>query len=408
MRYVFTLIMMILLGGASVVIVVHHEHVIARIDNSAADGSAGHVLFDPGTAPPGTPPILWPAPTFSLPDQNNDLITDQTLRGHPWIADFIFTTCTTACPVMTAHMRLLQRELTDPALRFVSFSVDPEHDTVPALKAYETLWHGDTQRWYLLNTTIESLAAVSQGMHVSFRHTADPFNPIMHSSTFLLIDAAGNVRGVYDSQDEIALKQLVADAQAIGGANNAAATSLANDKFATPNPFAGLSTVDTSLGKSLYMSVGCMACHEQARIAPRLEGVFGSTVALDDGSKIAADTAYLRESIVDPGAKIVVGYGHTMPAYKDHLTATQIDALVAFIETLKTNPATENVAFQAVDPVCHMHVTVVPGESNPSAVYNGKTFYFCSQGCHDKFIADPKKYATATVDESVMPDMGDH
>ena len=74
------------------------------------------------------PPVLWAAPEFSLVDQEGAPTSKASLRGRVWIANFIFTRCTSVCPTLTARMRALQRKLPNPELRFVSFSVDPEHD----------------------------------------------------------------------------------------------------------------------------------------------------------------------------------------------------------------------------------------------------------------------------------------
>jgi cytochrome oxidase Cu insertion factor (SCO1/SenC/PrrC family) len=78
-------------------------------------------------------PLLWNAPEFLLTDQRGKPVNKAALAGHVWIADFIFTKCTTVCPLITAKMALLQRQIADPSVRFVSFSVDPEHDTEAAL-----------------------------------------------------------------------------------------------------------------------------------------------------------------------------------------------------------------------------------------------------------------------------------
>ena len=88
-------------------------------------------------------PELWRVPGFSFRDQHGKSTTDRELLGHVWIADFIFTSCTTVCPMLSAQMVMLQRSLPHPELRFVSFSVDPAHDTPEVLQAYAQRWQGD-------------------------------------------------------------------------------------------------------------------------------------------------------------------------------------------------------------------------------------------------------------------------
>src|SRR5579863_5572116 len=84
----------------------------------------------------GDLPKLWKAPAFSLTDQSHRQVTLDSLRGEPFIADFIFTQCTSACPMLTSRMVVLQRKLAGENMRFVSFSVDPAHDSPDALAAY--------------------------------------------------------------------------------------------------------------------------------------------------------------------------------------------------------------------------------------------------------------------------------
>src|SRR5262245_58590644 len=79
---------------------------------------------------------LFPAPDFAYTDQRGARVTKQALAGRPWVANFVFTTCRTVCPLLTAKMVQLQRKLPGVPVRFVSFSVDPEHDTPQALLEY--------------------------------------------------------------------------------------------------------------------------------------------------------------------------------------------------------------------------------------------------------------------------------
>jgi len=85
--------------------------------------------------------------------------------------------------------------------------------------------------------------------------------------------------------------------------------------------------------------IQCKACHTfdgSKGLAPTWKGVFGHRVELSDGSTITADEAYIRESILNPSAKVVKGFPNIMPPnYKDTLTEQQISDLVAFIASLK-------------------------------------------------------------------------
>ncbi|HVR18819.1 MAG TPA: SCO family protein, partial [Polyangiaceae bacterium] len=336
----------------------------------------------PSAAPSGALPVLWQVPSFSFVDQNGGATTTADLRGHVWIADFIFTSCTTICPLITAKMALLQRRLKGPALRFVSFSVDPEHDTPEALKRYASEWREGESRWKLLATTPKSLESFAASMFV----IVEPGEKdIGHSKLFFLVDAQGGVRGIYESDRDDALERLVRDAEALGGG--------------APATTSGGHTE----GSELSAALGCGACHTRPELAPPLEGLIGRRVKMEGGAALTADAAYIRESIVLPDAKRVEGYPLRMPAYGKELTPPELDALVEHVASLKTTPAKAAVASKpsaspaasvatnspavpeadaaadepaatAVDPVCSMTVRIT--ETTPRITHEGRTAYF--------------------------------
>jgi cytochrome c oxidase subunit II len=90
-------------------------------------------------------------------------------------------------------------------------------------------------------------------------------------------------------------------------------------------------------GKLLYQRRGCTQCHSvdgSARVGPSFKGIFGTQQALADGTTIKVDENYLRESILQPLAKVRAGYKPVMPTYQGQLKNEEIDALIAFIKSL--------------------------------------------------------------------------
>jgi cytochrome c oxidase subunit 2 len=93
-----------------------------------------------------------------------------------------------------------------------------------------------------------------------------------------------------------------------------------------------------SMGQKLFRQLACNECHSgtaQAR-APALDGLYGSTVALQDGTTVRADESYIRESILDPRAQTVAGFEPIMPTFQNQLDEEQVLELIAYIKSLGT------------------------------------------------------------------------
>jgi cytochrome c oxidase subunit 2 len=89
-------------------------------------------------------------------------------------------------------------------------------------------------------------------------------------------------------------------------------------------------------GQKLFSELGCVTCHRsdtQGR-GPNLVGVFGKPVLLEDGRTVTADENYIRESILEPGAKIVKGFKPVMPTFQGQVSDEQLNALVAYVKSL--------------------------------------------------------------------------
>jgi cytochrome c oxidase subunit 2 len=90
-------------------------------------------------------------------------------------------------------------------------------------------------------------------------------------------------------------------------------------------------------GAALFKQFRCDNCHndrENAR-GPSLAGVYGSSVPLADGGAVNADVVYLRESILDPAAKIVAGHRNLMPTFRGQLSEEDVLRLTAYIKSLR-------------------------------------------------------------------------
>ena len=94
------------------------------------------------------------------------------------------------------------------------------------------------------------------------------------------------------------------------------------------------------VGEGLFTKFACATCHKNsaasgASIGPPLLGAFGRQDKLQDGSSVLIDENYIRESILQPGAKVVAGFQPVMPPFQGVLKDWQINALIEYIKTLK-------------------------------------------------------------------------
>ena len=100
----------------------------------------------------------------------------------------------------------------------------------------------------------------------------------------------------------------------------------------------GGSASDTPVaaGEKLFQSQGCIACHREGAPVqgPLLQNVFGSTVTLQGGATVVADESYIRESIVNPQAKVVAGFQPIMPTFQGLLTEEQLLQIIAYVRSL--------------------------------------------------------------------------
>src|SRR5579872_3948769 len=113
----------------------------------------------------------------------------------------------------------------------------------------------------------------------------------------------------------------------------------------TPNDFqnwltsGGAEGSMAAQGEKLFQQLGCSTCHlsdEQGR-CPILRGVYGSQVLLDDGKTVLADDAYIRESILNPNAKIVAGFSKdVMPTFQGQVTEENLLQLIEYVKSLSS------------------------------------------------------------------------
>lgn len=158
-----------------------------------------------------TLPVYGEVPDFALIERSGRTVKRQELLGNVWIADFIFTNCGSACPMMSANMKQLQNVLNDSAdVKLVSITVDPVRDTPAVLSEYAKRYGARTDQWLFLTgdpAAIQKLA--KEGFFLSAEAGTDPKDPIIHSQKFALVDKKGRLRGFFDGESPALTRTLL-------------------------------------------------------------------------------------------------------------------------------------------------------------------------------------------------------
>jgi protein SCO1 len=141
-------------------------------------------------------------PDVSLIDQNGRAVSLASLKGTPVLIDFIYTSCASTCPMLTAKMAAIARQL-GPALgadvKIVSLTIDPEHDGPAELAKYAKSHDADTSGWIFLTGTT---AQIDQVMALfKLRRTREGDGSITHSIEAFLLDPDGHQIRQYNALD---------------------------------------------------------------------------------------------------------------------------------------------------------------------------------------------------------------
>jgi cytochrome c oxidase subunit 2 len=91
-------------------------------------------------------------------------------------------------------------------------------------------------------------------------------------------------------------------------------------------------------GKQIFETKSCAGCHStdgSKLVGPSFKGVWGRTETMSDGKQVEVDENYVRESLMHPQAKIVQGYPGSMPSFEGALKDKDVDAIIAFLKTVK-------------------------------------------------------------------------
>lgn len=162
-----------------------------------------------------TDDTLWSkVPDFKLTNQLGQTVSWKDLQGKVVVADFFFTRCPVICPKMTQNMKGLQETVKNnnragsrapDFIQFISFTVDPSHDSVAELKKYADRFQINPQNWWLLTGDKKQIYDLAlNGMKLGINET-DVDTAFIHPQKFVLIDKERVIRTRRDSYGNVKL-----------------------------------------------------------------------------------------------------------------------------------------------------------------------------------------------------------
>jgi protein SCO1/2 len=166
-------------------------------------------IFGPKEAIAEGDTIYHTIPAFSFLNQEGKNISDKDLEGKIYVANFFFATCPTICPKMNYNVKgLTEKYLMDEQVKFLSFTVDPEKDSVQALAAYAKQMGADNHNWWFLTGNKDSIYSLARNGFLVPAAGGKTAADFFHSQDLLLIDKDKRIRGIYDGLDESDVKKL--------------------------------------------------------------------------------------------------------------------------------------------------------------------------------------------------------
>jgi protein SCO1/2 len=165
-------------------------------------------------------PQFGTLPAFSLTDEHGKPFSNLDLARKITVFDFVFTSCSTACPLLSQEMAKLQAEVVKRGLErrvaLVSVSVDPERDTSERLKELAHRYGAEPGIWHFLRGDEAALRkVVVEGLMQVMDKQADKSEKdgftILHGTRFVVVDDKSRIRGFYDANDEGDRQRIVTD-----------------------------------------------------------------------------------------------------------------------------------------------------------------------------------------------------
>jgi len=154
---------------------------------------------------------------FSFLNQEGETITSDAVKGKIYVAEYFFTTCKSICPEMNQQMQRVQNEFKfEDDLKILSFTVDPEVDTVAQMKWYADRHGANPKQWHFLTGDKTDLYQLARRSYFVLKpaeaqNLGDAGSDFIHTNNFVLVDRQSRIRGYYDGTSEVEVSLLIHD-----------------------------------------------------------------------------------------------------------------------------------------------------------------------------------------------------
>jgi protein SCO1/2 len=154
---------------------------------------------------------------FELLDQQGNKFSDKNIKEKVFVAEYFFTTCKTICPVMNSQMQRVHEQFkNEDKFLILSFTVDPETDTVEQMAKYAQNHGADAQKWKFLTGSKEDLYSLARKSFFVLKpaeaeNQGDVGSDFIHTNNFVLVDQQKRIRGYYDGTSPKEVDKLIHD-----------------------------------------------------------------------------------------------------------------------------------------------------------------------------------------------------
>jgi protein SCO1 len=150
-------------------------------------------------------------PPFALTNQYGKTFTEKDVDGKVFVADFFFTSCGAICPMMSTQLSRVQEAMgNEDRYRILSYSLDPENDSVPVLRSFARKFGARDSIWYLMTGDKKTIYKLGREGYMQ-SVLKDSNDVINHSPRFVLVDENRMIRGFYNGLDSLEVDMLIND-----------------------------------------------------------------------------------------------------------------------------------------------------------------------------------------------------